>query len=197
MVKIPKPEAMKSRAQAHRDKVRRKFFAGEDAWTGENEKGWFRAPRTLPLVLGLLSSKAVSGRCDPTNVYLELWSRHIGEGVIEMQHEGQHAYAAGYEGTRGIRTWQERIKLLEELGAIKTKHIGGQRYKYILLVHPTTVVEQLRQTGKVPQHWWDTYRDRQLETKELTYHARKKAKATPKVVTMTSPKPPVQKASAS
>jgi hypothetical protein len=188
---------MKNRAQIHRDKVRRKFFAGEDAWTGENEKGWFRAPRTLPLVLNLISSKAVSGRCDPTRVYLELWSRHMGEGVIEMRHEGEHAYAAGYEGARGIRTWQERMKLLESHGVIKVKQIGGQRYKYVLLVHPTTVVERLRQDGKVSVEWWDTYRDRKLETKELTFNARKKAKANPKVVTMTSPKLPVQKSSAS
>lgn len=174
----------KSRAQEHRDKVRRKFFRGEDAWTGENEKGWFKSPRTLPLILGLISSKAVSGKSDPTKVYLELWARHMGEGVIEMRHEGEHAYAAGYEGSRGIRTWQERMKLLEKNGIIKVKQIGGQRYKYVLLVHPTAVVEKLRQEGKVNQVWWDTYRDRQLETKEASYKARKKAAASRKVVTM-------------
>src|SRR6266478_5398957 len=187
----------KSRAQEHRDKVRRKFFAGEDAWTGENEKGWFKAPRTLPLILSLISSKAVSGKCDPTRVYLELWARHMGEGVIQMRHEGEHAYAAGYEGTRGIRTWQERMNLLESHGIIKVKQIGGQRYKYVLLVHPTAVVEKLRQEGKVDQVWWDTYRDRQLETKELSFKARKNAKTTPKVVTMKPAKTVVPKASAS
>src|SRR6266478_608230 len=185
----------KSRAQEHRDKVRRKFFAGEDAWTGENEKGWFKAPRTLPLILSLISSKSVSGKCDPTRVYLELWSRHMGEGVIEMRHEGEHAYAAGYEGTRGIRTWQERMNLLESHGIIKTKQIGGQRFKYVLLVHPTTVVERLRQDSKVPSQWLDTYRDRQLETKELTFKARKKIKTTSKVVTMNAPNAAVPKAS--
>jgi hypothetical protein len=187
----------RSRAQEHRDKIRRKFFPGEDAWTGENEKGWYKSPRTLPLILSLISSKAVSGRCDPTRVYLELWARHMGEGVIEMRHEGEHAYAAGYEGTRGIRTWQERMKLLEKNGIIKVKQIGGQRYKYVLLVHPTAVVEKLRQEGKVEPGWWDTYRDRQLETKELTYKARKKIKAGPKVVTMKPPKTVTAKASAS
>jgi hypothetical protein len=120
----------------------------------------------------------------------------MGEGVIEMRHEGEHAYAAGYEGTRGIRTWQERMKLLEKNGIIKVKQIGGQRYKYVLLVHPTAVVEKLRQEGKVEPGWWDTYRDRQLETKELTYNARKKVKAGPRVVTMKPPKTVTAKASA-
>ncbi len=176
--------------------IESQFFLGEDAWTGENEKGWFKSPRTLPLILSLVSSKAVSGRCDPARVYLELWARHMGEGVIEMRHEGEHAYAAGYEGTRGIRTWQERMKLLEKNGIIKVKQIGGQRYKYVLLVHPTAVVEKLRQEGKVEPGWWDTYRDRQLETTELTYKARKKVKAGPKVVTMKPPKTVTAKASA-
>jgi hypothetical protein len=27
------------------------FWPNEIVWTGENEKGWFRAPRTLPLIL--------------------------------------------------------------------------------------------------------------------------------------------------
>jgi len=42
----------------------------------------------------------------------------------------------------------------------------------------------------------DTYRDRQLETKELTYNARKKVKAGPKVVTMKPPKTVTAKTSA-
>jgi hypothetical protein len=174
----------KGKAQMHRDKIRRKFFPGEDAWTGENEKGWFKAPRTLPLVLSLISSKAVSGKCDPTSVYLELWARHMGEGVIEMRHEGEHAYHAGYEGTRGIRSWQERMKLLEKNGIIRVKQIGGQRYKYVLLVHPTAVVEKFRHESKVDDAWRDAYRDRQMETKELSFNARRKVKVAPKVVTM-------------
>jgi len=169
---LPRPVKPKNRAQEHRDKIRRRFFPGEDAWTGENEKGWFKAPRTLPLILSLVSSKQVSGKCDLTRVYLELWARHMGEGVIQMQHEGEHAYAAGYEGARGIRTWQERMKLLEQNGIIKVKQIGGK----------------LRQENKVEARWLDTYRDRQMETKELTFKARKKTKAGPKVVTIAAAK---------
>jgi len=51
--------------------------------------------------------------------------------------------------------------------------------------------------NKVPGDWLDTYRDRQLETKEPTFNARKKAKAGPKVVTMKSSKLPIPKSSAS
>jgi hypothetical protein len=188
---------LKGRAQEHRETIRKRFFPGADAWTGENEKGWFRAPRTLPLVLSLLSSKEISGKVDATGVYLELWARHMGEGIIEMRHEGEHAYGSGYEGPRGIRAWQERMKILEDNGFINVKEIGGQRYKYVLLVHPTAVVERLRAAGKVSQKWLDAYKDRQLETKELTFKARKKMRAQHKVVPIKSGKSSAPKANAS
>ena len=178
---------IKTKGQEHRDKIRKRFFLGEDAWTGENEKGWFYAPRTLPLLLNLIASKKVSGKCDPSKVYLELWARHMGGGVIEMRHEGDHAYAAGYKGRRGIRTWQERMNLLEQNGIIKTKQIGNQKYKYVLLIHPTTVIENLRRAGSVDEDWLDTYKDRQMETKELTFKARKKAAGAVKVVPIKKP----------
>lgn len=133
------------------------IWPSEIAWTGEKpETGWFRAPRTLPLILMLLSSKSVNDKADLTGVYIELLARHRDSGIVDMVAPGEHSYAAGYTGTRGIRTWQERMKILEELGFIKTKMTGNQQYKYVLLVHPTIAVQRLRDGGKVPDDWWDT-----------------------------------------
>lgn len=53
------------------------------------------APRTLPLILSLLSSNEISGNKDPSSVYLDLISGQRGEGVIEMGHEADHAFASG------------------------------------------------------------------------------------------------------
>ena len=134
-----------------RERIRNEFFDDEEAWTGENEKGWFKAPRTLPLILELLSSKELSGNYDPTGVYLELLSRHIDGGIIEMTDEAAHAYGADYFGSRAIRSWHERMKTLERNGFIVTKRIGNQRYEYVLLVHPIlpVAVQRLREKGKV------------------------------------------------
>jgi hypothetical protein len=172
----------KSKAQEQREKIRRRFFTGEDAWTGENEKGWFRSPRTLPLLLLLLSSKEISGKKDVTKVYVELWSRHIGEGIIEMKQEAEHAYASGYPGRRGVRSWQERMKILEAHGIIKSVSVSGVTRKYVLLVHPTKFVQGLINAGKVSPEWLNSYHDRQIETKETTHEARKKMRPAQKVV---------------
>jgi len=74
-----------------------------------------------------------------------------------------------------VRTWQERMRILEEHGFIKTRKVGNQKYKYVLLVHPTVAVQRLREAGKVDDLWWDTYRARQIEVKEASHEERQKA----------------------
>jgi hypothetical protein len=169
-------------ASGRRRSLRREYWKNDDAWTGDNEKGWFRAPRTLPLVLGLLGQKDLSGALDPTKVYLELLARHIDNGIVEMSGEPDHAYAAGYLGSRGVRTWQERMKVLEDLGFIRSKHIGNQRHKYVLLVHPTVAIQKLYENKKVPQQWYDTFRARQIETGDVHFESRRRAKKSQKQV---------------
>jgi hypothetical protein len=166
---MPKMSASTTR----REKLRKEFWPNEQPWTGFDEKGWFKAPRTLPLILELFTSKLINEKqLDVTRVYLELWSRHIDAGIIEMTQESQHAYAAGYRGSRAIRTWAERMKVLEETGFIKSKNLEGQRYKYVLLIHPTIAVQRLREAGKVEDQWWDSFRARQILTKEASYEER-------------------------
>jgi hypothetical protein len=162
----------KTRGYQQRGKWKEEFWPGEEAWTGEDEKGWFRAPRTLPLVLQLLASKQLSGNIDPSSVYLELLARHIDNGIVEMAHEADHAFAAGYVGSRAVRTWQERMKMLEDFGFIRTKKIGN-RFKYVLIVHPTVAIQRLNERKKISPQWWDTYRARQIETKEALFEDRK------------------------
>lgn len=162
----------KTKRYQQRERWKGEFWPSEIAWTGDDEKGWFRAPRTLPLVLQLLGSKQLSGNIDPSSVYLELLARHIDNGVVEMAHEADHAFAAGYAGTRAVRTWQERMKVLEDLGFIRTRQIGNQRYKYVLIVHPTVAIQRLYEANKISPQWWDAYRARQIETKEALFEDR-------------------------
>lgn len=110
---------MKNRKSEERTNLRDRFWPGAKAWTGEDSKGWFRAPRTLPLLLTLLKSKALSGRQDPSSVYLTLWARHLDSGIVEITNERELAYEAEYTGNRALRTWQERMRLLKSLGFIK------------------------------------------------------------------------------
>ena len=86
-----------------------------------------------------------------------------------MTHEEDHAFAAGYWGPRGQRSWRERMSILEKRGFIKSKPLGNRKYGYTLIVHPVAVVERLRQQKKLPPGWWETFRERQVEVKEPSY----------------------------
>ncbi len=175
----------KNSASLRREQRRAEFWPGADVWTGEGEKGFFIAPRTLPLIVMLLDSKKLSGRLDLGKVYLELWARHIDNGVIEITSEAAHAYAAGYSGSRAVRTWRERMKVLEKIGFIKIQSIGNEHYKYVLLVHPTTAVRRLYEENLISPEWWKAYRDRQIDTKEASYEEREKKFNSDKVVSIT------------
>jgi hypothetical protein len=60
------------------------------AWNGAGN-GWFKGPRTLPLILALLSDKKLTAGRDISRVYLELLAQHMDGGVIEIGNEADHA----------------------------------------------------------------------------------------------------------
>ena len=96
------------------------------------------------------------------NVYLELVSRHMGGGIVDLQHEADHAYASSFSGRRASRSWKERMILLEKAGFIRIEKVGNH-FKRVLLRNPTIAVQELRAAGKVPDEWWRVYRSRQVK----------------------------------
>ena len=61
----------------------------------------------MPLILTLISRLAPKGKQDgAARVYLELWMRDFGEGIVELTDPEIHAFAAGYTSpARGARSW--------------------------------------------------------------------------------------------
>ena len=164
MARSAKANAIVKRRKELRDTL---FGIEEAAW--EPERGFFQAPRTLPLLVRLMSSpKLRKGKADPGLVYIELLSRHWGEGVVEMAHEEDHAYAAGLRGTSAVKHWRERMRILTELGFIRVRADGFRKFAYVLIRPPALVVEELRQRKLVDEEWLSAYRARQVKTNEPT-----------------------------
>lgn len=159
---------VRNAAERKRAELRAQQFPNEnplELWTGKDEKGFFSAPRSLPLVVRLINQLADKS-IDPTTVYLDLVARHMGAGIVEMVAEEDHAFSAGYGGNRAARTWRDRMEVLEGLGFIKVRRRGPRRYGYVLLVHPSLAVKRLRDQGRVPDEWWEVYISRQMEVGE-------------------------------
>lgn len=109
-----------------------------------------------------------------------------------MGKESDHAYSAGYQGSRAVRTWRERMNTLERSHFIVTKQVGNERYGYVALVHPSTAVQKLSEERRVPEIWMTAYLHRKLETKEPTHAKRmEKLKAAKNVVPIAGAKPSV------
>ncbi len=151
-----------SKYEEKRTALRERLFPGEVAYEPP-EKGFIKATRALPLVLGLLGSKEISGDKDPTRVYLELLGRCMDSGIVELGSEAEHAYAAGYTTDRGVRTWRERMDILEDIGFIKSKGLPGQKRKWVLLTDIDLAVEKLQKAKKVPVEWTELYEARKRE----------------------------------
>jgi hypothetical protein len=162
MTQAGKTETLKKK----RRDLREELWPGQRAWLSEREKGFFMAPRTLPLLMNLLDLKKVGGNLAPSSVYLELLSRHRSDGFIEVGFEEDHAAAAGYTGSQAKRAWRNRMAILEKHGFIKVKPSLGRQYGYVLLVHPSIAVSEMRAKGLVPDEWWEAYRARQIDAGE-------------------------------
>jgi hypothetical protein len=92
--------------QLHREEIKAEFWADEIAWTGDKPAtGWFRAPRTLPLILTLLADKKISpasGRCSllsagpPLSLLLGVPAARFPNGSPEIEYKNEEvARAAG------------------------------------------------------------------------------------------------------
>src|SRR5262245_6377027 len=151
-----------NRADQKRRELRAKLWPGaeDELWGSSSEKGYFCAPRTLPLLMRLLSDKAVVGNLDCGSVYVELLARDRGQALVEIKGPDEHAFHAGYDGQRGARSWRERMRMLEEIGAIriKPKAHDPKSIGFVLIRHPAVFIDELRQKGLVDDVWLDTYK---------------------------------------
>lgn len=144
----------------------------EELWPGSEDLIWSihkkhivgftTISRLMPLVLHLikiLASESEKGKTgDPSPVYLDLWCRNFGQGIVTITDEEECAYSSGYASKRAVRTWKEHIFKLEELGFIKTKPQGNRDYAHILLLDPLQVCRNKK--NDVPPEWWTAFSKR-------------------------------------
>src|SRR5262245_66301331 len=93
-----------------RNDLREQLWPGSDQWVWGQEKevGYVKLPRLMPLVFTLirhLSAREKTG--DPSSVYLDLWCRSMGQGIVTITDEEDCAYSSGYTSTR--RSEERRV----------------------------------------------------------------------------------------
>lgn len=161
-------------AEIKRRQVRDELWPNAETvtWYRKREVGFATIPRTLSLLLTLI--KFLSKKGDPSRAYLDLWSRVSDDGLVVVDDESEFAISSGYiDGTRNVRTWNEHMNTLEELGFIVSKPKSGRKHGYILLLHPHRVVARIqnRQPDLIPPWWLQSFRERvrEIGSKELGF----------------------------
>ncbi|XXF76591.1 hypothetical protein P2318_26555 [Myxococcaceae bacterium GXIMD 01537] len=140
-----RPTRSRSRRIARRDT----FFPGaaDYIWPQAKEEGWALLPRNIGLLLAIIDTLKEKG-ADPGRTYIDLLANNLGEGIVEVNREADFALRAGLSsGERGVRSWEERLEILAQLGFIKIQRGPTKRIDFIVLVHPRKVVKQLRRKG--------------------------------------------------
>lgn len=152
-------KAMKTRvSKAQKDMIemRKQLWpsvSDEDLWLRSNSNGFTTMPRTMPLFMELISDvskKVASGKSVPAGkAYLVLWCRVFDEAVVKIDSESSVAMEAGYTGERNVTTWREHLRVLEELGFIKSAAGLAGPKQFVLLLNPYHAVKALYEKGWV------------------------------------------------
>jgi hypothetical protein len=132
------------------------FPLGNDAIAG-----YHQIPRLLPYVLAVMQES--EGPEDPSRTYLTLLLRDVDTGLVENSDEELLGYESGYWTTRKKRTWQERLRRLEELGFVRTAPMGTRTRFYLFIRDPHLVLVERYLDGKISEGLWNAIVRRALE----------------------------------
>lgn len=149
--------------------IKRRLALRQEFWPEINEKmlwnrrafnGFTYIPRTLPIIILALNNRAKKRLGD---VYLDLWCRSFDDMVIDVRDEHEAAFSSGFSGSRGIAAWRERIAGLEELGFIRCARNLSHGLRYVLLLDPHPVMEELNGRDVISPDIYDSYRHLMLQ----------------------------------
>lgn len=90
-----------------------------DVWNRTERKGFTTIPRNMPLIGKCMDHLAGNG----TPIYethLTMWFRVHDFSIIKIIDHMILAEESGFRGSKAVSTWRKRIKILEELGFIKS-----------------------------------------------------------------------------
>jgi hypothetical protein len=108
--------------------------------------GYWSMPRTLPHFFKIMDE--MSSGLPLSKTYFALWCRSYGEMLLEIKSEPEMAFESGFQKQRAIYEWRKRMKLLDEIGFIKSAPGPSGDFSYVLIIDPYYVVETLRKKNK-------------------------------------------------
>lgn len=126
--------------------------AAERLWDRNRHDGYATVPKTMPMVMRALDEMSKGKPLGQT--YFALFCSTWDNGFVRLARSTDLPYASGFTGARGVRGWQERMKLLEALGFVEIQASGEQKFGLAFLPNPNLVLldlwEKKKAQGKGP-----------------------------------------------
>lgn len=147
-----------NQAQKKRLELRTTVFPDHhaEAFAVSDARGFARVPRVVPLACRWINE--AGGKLNAGPLYQALWAHDWGEGFIDVRSREDLLYEAGYpaRSQRVERTWNERVRVLADLGFVRLGRRGANNASgYILLVDPYLALARLRVASRLtdPDYW--------------------------------------------
>jgi hypothetical protein len=152
-------------------------------WVYKTTGGWLNIPRAMPLLLRIMDTMSKGKPVSQT--YLDLWCRTYNDSFVIANKPTEMAFYSGFNGERAVRTWADRISILETLGFIEILDGPSGPISYILILNPFQVLKEHHAKGSIGTRSYNALIERLIETGtdelaepevEATTEAEKKAK---------------------
>lgn len=120
--------------------------AADRLWDRNKHDGYATVPKTMPMVMRALDELSKGKPLGQT--YFALFCATWDNGFVRLARSPDLPYASGFTGPRGVRGWQERMKLLEGLGFVEIEASGAQKFGLAFLPNPNLVLLDLWEKKK-------------------------------------------------
>ncbi|TQP29353.1 hypothetical protein FLL94_02095 [Vibrio cholerae] len=111
-------------------------------WNRNSHDGYTTLPRTLPYIGRIMDREAGKGT-PVSGTYLALWCNVFDDSFLEIKDQKRYAFESGFSGERAVTTWAGRMRKLEEMGFIESRHGTEGDLHYILLMNPLAVCKTI------------------------------------------------------
>lgn len=135
---------LKGKAVRSKDiELRDTYFedAGDRIWDRTKHHGFATVPKTMPLLMRALDELSKGKPLGQT--YFALFCATWDNGFVRLGRSTDLPYASGFTGPRGVRGWQERMKLLESFGFVEIRASGDQKFGLAFLPNPNIILLNL------------------------------------------------------
>lgn len=117
--------------------------AEDRMWDRSRMDGYATVPKTLPLLMRAMDELSKGKPLGAT--YFALWCATWDNGFVRLGRATELPYASGFTGARGVRIWQERMKILESYGFVELRPSGEHKLGLAFLPNPNIVLLHLWQ----------------------------------------------------